>query len=324
VGEWNGKAEGASMFVHPRNLGRWVQNTKGLSNFSSVTLGDNRIQRVNSAYREEYRSPVDREADGKPQMDPSFRNIQSRGHGGCGTYNKTFVMSDDLQGDDASSIGLGSTNQFFQDPSIGQSIRISLYRKAMEIVEALNLNLNTSDPQVLLNMEKMFRWKLGLKVGKGITQFQLPSMFAYLDRSGRGGFDLEDFRVVLDAMVMNFNEFQTIALFAKYDVGCKGYVSYHDFYSQLGFDPMLNPIEVDRLLTEHGSAMQRNFHLHQAWSADFSRNESRLLKQVMNEDPVNDDGTIYGLNNRFEGWINEVRRDCSSQKLPRSPIRNMK
>jgi hypothetical protein len=48
------------MFDQPRNLGRWVQNTKGLANFSSIKLGDNRIQRVSSAYREEYRAPDDR------------------------------------------------------------------------------------------------------------------------------------------------------------------------------------------------------------------------------------------------------------------------
>ena len=58
------QAEGASMFDQPRNLGRWVQNTKGLANFSSIKLGDNRIQRVSSAYREEYRAPDDRKVGG--------------------------------------------------------------------------------------------------------------------------------------------------------------------------------------------------------------------------------------------------------------------
>lgn len=60
VGEWNKGAEGASMFDRPRRLGRYVQTGRGMSNFSSIQLGDPRLQRVFSNHREEYRDPADR------------------------------------------------------------------------------------------------------------------------------------------------------------------------------------------------------------------------------------------------------------------------
>ena len=60
VGEWNEASQGADLFKQPRDLGRWMQVTKGLANFSSIKLGDERIQRISTAHREEYRSPSDR------------------------------------------------------------------------------------------------------------------------------------------------------------------------------------------------------------------------------------------------------------------------
>ena len=97
VGEWNSSAQGASMFEHPRRVGRWVQTTKGLSNFSSIKFGDDRIQRVSSAYREEYRSPEDRKSFGRPVMDPSFRNVASTGHAGVGLFTKSYLMADEVR-----------------------------------------------------------------------------------------------------------------------------------------------------------------------------------------------------------------------------------
>ena len=98
VGEWNSSAQGASMFEHPRRVGRWVQTTKGLSNFSSIKFGDDRIQRVSSAYREEYRSPEDRRSFGRPVIDPSFRNVASTGHAGVGLFTKSYLMADEVAG----------------------------------------------------------------------------------------------------------------------------------------------------------------------------------------------------------------------------------
>ena len=68
------------MFDQPRQLGRLPNCTKGLANFSSIKVGDDRVQRVSSSAREEFRNPVDREAYGRPVMDPHFKNIQV-GHG---------------------------------------------------------------------------------------------------------------------------------------------------------------------------------------------------------------------------------------------------
>jgi hypothetical protein len=105
---------------------------------------------------------------------------------------------------------------------------------------------NNNNNDALVVLEGLFRAKLSIKAIKGVGGFHLPAIFAYLDRSGRGGFDLEDFRKVVEVMSLDFNESQTIALFAKYDVGCKGFVSYHDFTMQLGHDPKVDVSEIDR------------------------------------------------------------------------------
>ena len=44
---------------------------------------------------------------------------------------------------------------------------------------------------------------------------ELVQLAPRLDRSARGGFDLEDFRQAVDALQLDFTEAQTTALFAK-------------------------------------------------------------------------------------------------------------
>ena len=62
VGGWNEASQSADFFKQPRDLGRPAQVSKGLANFSSIKFGDDRIQRVSTAHREEYRHPSDRKA----------------------------------------------------------------------------------------------------------------------------------------------------------------------------------------------------------------------------------------------------------------------
>lgn len=309
VGEWNSAADGASMFEQPRKVGRWIQNHKGLANFSSLKLGDQRIQRVSSGHREAFRAPVDVANLGSPKMDPSFRNVASPGHEGCGTFVKSFQMSDEVLGDESHSVGLASTHKVDEANDNGRRLRVSMYRQA-------SMNIGAFDPVTrddgsglgaLEVLEKLFRYKLSLKSCKGVAQFRLKSMFAYCDRSGRGGFDLEDFRTVLECMVMDFNEDQAIALFAKFDRGCKGFVSYHDFSAQLGKDPGLDEAEMARLMTGHVASVQRNQHLHQHWSADLAQGKSRVLKQVKEGERFEDDATVCSQNTGYEQWIDEVR-----------------
>lgn len=317
VGEWNSGADGASMFEHPRKVGRWIQNNKGLANFSSLKLGDQRIQRVLSAHRETFRAPEDVSSIGKAKMDRSFRNATSPGHEGCGTFVKSFQMSDEVLGDESHSVGPASTHKI-DDADNGRRLRLSMYRRA-------NINLGTYRPETetvtdkanagmgsLETLEKIFRYKLGLKACKGVSQFRLNTMFSYLDRSGRGGFDLEDFRNSLEVMNLDFSEDQAIALFAKFDRGCKGFVSYHDFSVQLGKDPNLDVAEVQRLLVDHLAAAQRNQHLHQHWSAELGRGKSRILKQVMEGELFEDEESVYDQNAGFEMWIDKMRATASA------------
>ena len=241
VGEWNETAATASLFEHPRKLGRWVQNTKGMSNFSTIKFGDDRIQRVSSSHREEFRSPVDRVAYGKPVMDPSFRNVKSLGYAGVGLFTKSFLMADEVKGDESASVGLGSTARYPAATTAevfghdnGRTLRVAMYRRAMQDIGVYPADDDGAYPQVapspqggggrggrhggsehLSELEALFRQRLITKSCKGVGQFHLPSMFSYLDRSGRGGFDLEDFRMTVEAMVLDFSESQTIALFAK-------------------------------------------------------------------------------------------------------------
>jgi hypothetical protein len=295
VGEWNAAAQGADVFAQPRRVGRWVQTTKGMSNFSALKLGDARLQRVASGHREEFRSPDDRKVYGKPVMDPSFRNLKSAGHAGCGLFAKSFLMADEARGDaDSSVAGLASTAKLVArlspqirdgygnggghrygnrggggEPTVdltGRALRLSMYRTALQNLGAFDPKAAAAGPQattqrappallgpwptkpvaasaatnaqssVLADLEVMFRNRLQFRAGKGVGRFHLQAMFAFLDRSGRGGFDLEDFRQAIDALGLVFSEEQTVALFAKLDRGCKGYVSYHDFGLQVGFD----------------------------------------------------------------------------------------
>jgi len=308
VGEWSSAALGADVFAQPRRIGRRVQISKGLSNFSALNLGDSRLQRVSSSTREEYRSPDDRAAYGRPVMDPNFRNLKSAGHAGCGLFAKSFLMDDETRGDaDSSVVGAASTAKLmallspiktnngngslnsrsvrggnggggfgnttttgsaFGNVSLGRetaadlsgrALRVSLYRTALQNLGAFDPKAAastlgpwpTSKPsngatkrsagapslvQVLADLEIIFRNRLQVRTGKGVGKFHLQSTFSFLDRSGRGGFDLEDFRQSIEALGLVFSEEQTIALFAKYDRGCKGFISYHDFSLQLGFD----------------------------------------------------------------------------------------
>ena len=68
---------------------------------------------------------------------------------------------------------------------------------------------------ILDDLSCLFRFGLQRKICKGTRTFRLQGAFAFLDRSGRGGFDLEDFRKAVDILQLDFNEAQTIALFAK-------------------------------------------------------------------------------------------------------------
>jgi len=312
VGEWSSAALGADVFAQPRRIGRRIQVSKGLSNFSALNLGDSRLQRVSSSTREEYRSPADRKDYGRPVMDPNFRNLKSAGHAGCGLFAKSYQMDDETRGDaDSSVVGAASTAKLmtllspikangdnasfngrggggggggggfgnttttgsvFGNVSLGRetaadysgrALRVSLYRTALQNLGAFDLKAaasslgpwptskpppvaggrpsaatssSSSSVQVLADLEIIFRNRLQFRTGKGVGKFHLQSMFSFMDRSGRGGFDLEDFRQSLEALGLVFSEEQTIALFAKYDRGCKGYVSYQDFSAQLGFD----------------------------------------------------------------------------------------
>lgn len=125
-----------------------------------------------------------------------------------------------MKGDESGSIGVGSVTRdkrstFSKLGDNGKTLRACLYRKAMEQIGAFRED-GSGEPQRLRDLEAMFRHKCCLKACKGVGQFHLPSMFAYLDRSGRGGFDLEDFRQATDSLMLEFSEAMTIALFAKY------------------------------------------------------------------------------------------------------------
>jgi hypothetical protein len=71
------------------------------------------------------------------------------------------------------------------------------------------------DPSVIADLECLFRFAMQRRICKGTSQFHLNGCFAFLDRSARGGFDLEDFRQAVDALQLDFTEAQTTALFAK-------------------------------------------------------------------------------------------------------------
>jgi hypothetical protein len=135
--------------------------------------------------------------------------MKSAGHAGAGLFSKSYMMADEQAGDDAASLGAGSTARL--DPSDrGRALRLHLYRKATEALGAL------ARPALLGELEALFRERLNLKACKGVDgRFHLPAMFRLLDRSGRGGFDLEDFRQATELFNVDFNEAQIIALFAK-------------------------------------------------------------------------------------------------------------
>jgi len=318
AGEWSTNAQNASMFDQPRQLGRLPNCTKGLANFSSIKVGDDRIQRVNSNAREEFRNPVDREAYGRPVMDPHFKNIQSTGHAGVGLFTKSFQMASEVKGDESHNVGLASTSrhpasatvapggaQGGADLDTAKRLRSSLYRQAVTNLGCYDPATGRGDLATLGDLEKIFRYKLSLKSCKGVGQFTLPTMFTYLDRSGRGGFDLEDFRQVNETMVLDFNEDQTISLFAKFDRGFKGFVSYSDFSTLLGYDPELGDAEVGALLTKHAHTTLRNQHKHQLWSADMKLQKSRVLKQILAAEDPADEATIGTANFNFQLWFEE-------------------
>jgi hypothetical protein len=94
-------------------------------------------------------------------------------------------------------------------------------------------------------------------------------------------------------------------------------------------------LQVQKLMTQHTFYAQRHQHLYQSWSADLSRNQSRVLQQVLREEastgpvPVpgsrggggssgslgdgsplgDDDGaqTVASKNTVFENWLQDVR-----------------
>ena len=306
-----------------------MQTSKGLSNFSSLKFGDSRIQRVSSAHREEYRSPVDIRAYGRnseephirplPVLDPCFRNMASMGHQGAGLFAKTYAMADELLGDESGSVGQGSVARLpgGAGDDRGRSLRLSVYRTALSAVGAFDPAAPTNVPpagaEALKVLDTMFKGQLVMRTGKGVGRFHLQSMFSYLDRSGRAGYDLEDFRQVLECVSLDLHEAQATALFATYDRGAKGFVSFADFRAQFDHDPHVDPAVLERLLTVHGRRAARQQHLHQSWSADLALGRSRIVRQVLAEEGrgkggagfaySGDDFTVASKNAAFEAWL---------------------
>jgi len=124
-----------------------------------------------------------------------------------------------------------STDAFFVE-QINQGVEdhgltISDKDRALKYAEA---NRRVSKKAVD-QMEATIREKLNQRTTSG--PFQLRRTFKYFDRDGSGDIDFSEMRYAFKIMGFSFTDMQVLALFAKYDSGGEGDISYHEFIDNL-------------------------------------------------------------------------------------------
>jgi hypothetical protein len=177
----------------------------GLRNFSSIPLGDMRVNRTVSTLRESYLDPADRAFHA-----PRFDHVQ----------DGEEVDNDGTLGPPVSDIET--------HPSSSKHARETKQKRQhyyREVVEAIN-------PTVLDRQEKLLREKLHMYAVKG-SNYALRSTFRFFDREAKGSINLEGFKEAIRLLGLDYDSHCAAALFSRFDTTCSGFISYHEYVNYL-------------------------------------------------------------------------------------------
>jgi len=176
---------------------------KGLHNFSNLPSGDSRVLRTSSTSREQFLHP-----DQRAHVPPHFSHLQA---------------SEPSDSDGAIGPASVASANAVEEAAEIRAHRARYYRDKIEHVKP---------PDKLEKLEVMLRDKLEQYAG-GHTGFAFKNTFRFFDREARGVIDFAGFKNALENMGLTLNEYEEVALFARYDTKRKGYLSYQEFTAHL-------------------------------------------------------------------------------------------